>query len=75
MNKKKPGTKPDTDSITAREAAKILKIHPGTLGNWRCIGVGPAWSKFGDGPRGNVRYIRADVQAFAKKMTSKVSRS
>ena len=75
MNEKKSSAKPDTDSITAREAAKILKVHPGTLGNWRCMKVGPAWSKFGDGPRGNVRYSRSDVRAFAKKMNRKVSRA
>lgn len=68
-------TEPDNDQITTQEAAKILKVTPGTLNNWRCMGVGPAYTKIGNGPRGNVRYSLAIVKTFARSMRRKLSRS
>lgn len=67
-------TEPDNDLIDAHEAAKILKVTTGTLNNWRCMGVGPAYTKIGTGPRGNVRYSRETVKTFAKSMRRKLSR-
>lgn len=56
------------DEITPLEAAKILKVNPGTLANWRVQGVGPDYQKTGDGPRGHVRYSRSEVREFARTM-------
>ena len=33
--------------LTEREAAKKLKLVPGTLANWRVQGRGPAWVEIG----------------------------
>lgn len=63
-----------TNGITAAEAAKILGVTTGTLANWRSTGVGPAYSKTGDGPRGHVLYASADVRAYAKTMRKSARR-
>ena len=54
------------DRITAKEAAKILKVETGTLANWRCHGVGPSFERVGSGPRGRISYDRDEVKLFAK---------
>ena len=43
--------------LTAKEAARILRVSEGTLANWRVTGDGPPWRKI----RGSVRYTKAEV--------------
>ena len=62
------------DLMTSLEAAKMLKVHPGTLANWRHLGVGPEFSRIGDGARARVTYSKSDLQAFKKTMTRKIAR-
>lgn len=47
--------------LSSAEAAGLLGISPVTLGRWRTLGVGPAFSRVG--PR-FVRYARADVERW-----------
>lgn len=67
-------TKNDSDDIGSREAARMLDVHPGTLANWRFLGVGPEFMKAGDGPRGHVVYSRKAIRAFKKQMRRKLAR-
>ena len=53
-------TAPLTDPLTEAEAAKILRVAPGTLLNWRYKGRGPKYVKHG----GIIRYRRTDLDAF-----------
>jgi len=47
--------------MTEREAAEILRLHPGTLANWRWMGgKGPAWHKI----EGKILYAKSDLQRF-----------
>ena len=54
--------------FTVKEAAKLLRLSPVTLGRWRAEGVGPPHRKFGR----KVIYDQADLihWAAAQKRTS-----
>jgi excisionase family DNA binding protein len=51
-----------TELLTPEEVADLLKVHPGTLENWRVRGEGPPFVKLGNKRRSAVRYRRADVE-------------
>lgn len=53
-------TKPPTESITAREAAAMLGVHPNTISNYMSKGL----LKYSRLPSGHRRIQRADVQAL-----------
>lgn len=47
---------------TETEAAEVLRVHPGTLANWRWLGgKGPAYFKI----QGKVLYSKKDLLQFA----------
>lgn len=48
--------------MTSREAAALLRVKPATLEIWRMKGKGPTVHRIGR----NVRYRRAEVDAFAR---------
>ena len=49
--------------VDSAEAARLLKLSPRTLENWRGAGKGPSYRKLG----GAVRYATADLEAFSRK--------
>jgi len=52
---------PAPDILTPREAAKVLRVSPGTLAIWRCLKrYGLPFSKVGS----KVVYRRSDLDAF-----------
>jgi excisionase family DNA binding protein len=51
-----------TELLTPEEVADLLKVHPGTLENWRVKGEGPPFVKLGSKRRSAVRYRRKDVE-------------
>lgn len=46
-------------------AAQYLGLSTPTLERWRLTGTGPQYAKLSPGPRGPVRYRRADLDAWA----------
>ena len=56
--------KPDGTVIPAAEAARRLGIQAHTLAVWRCRGIGPRYTRYGDPKKGRVVYHVADVAAF-----------
>jgi len=58
----------ETKWLTPREVAAKLRVHPGTLANWRCYGRGPKFTKLTGTPGAPVRYSEADVNAYMKQM-------
>lgn len=54
----------DEDLLTTKEAARVLKIGPGTLANYRVSGGGPPFYKLGHGRRAPVRYRRRDLHQW-----------
>lgn len=54
--------------LTPRQVAAQLGVHPGTLANWRCMGLGPAYKKLSDHPNSAVRYRRTDVDRYQQQM-------
>ncbi len=58
----------ETITLTGPETAKLLKVRNQTLRAWRTKGCGPAYVRLG-GPRGRVRYVLQDVQAFLAART------
>ena len=48
--------------VDSAEAARLLKLSPRTLENWRIAGKGPSYRKLG----GSVRYALADLEAFTR---------
>lgn len=48
------------NELTEKELAKRLKLHPGTLANWRYRSKGPAWVKW----EGRVSYPVECVEAY-----------
>lgn len=54
--------------LTPRQVAAQLRVHPGTLANWRCMGLGPAYAKVSDHPNSPVRYRQTDVDAYQQQM-------
>jgi hypothetical protein len=47
--------------MTEHEAAEMLRVHPGTLANWRWLSKGPAFHKL----EGKVLYSKRDLTRFA----------
>ena len=51
--------------LTTVEAAKVLKVHPNTMVNWRWAGNGPVYTK-----RGNrVYYLLASLKKWKAERT------
>jgi hypothetical protein len=48
-------------AVDTKTAGRILGIKPKTLANWRSLGVGPEWCKFGNG---RVTYIVGILLAY-----------
>ena len=48
------------DAVDSAEAAKLLGVTRKTLANWRSLGIGPQYLKYG-GRLGPVRYRVADL--------------
>ena len=57
----------DDELLTPLEVAAQLGVHPGTLANWRYMGLGPRYTKRSDHPNAAVRYRRSDVDAYARQ--------
>ena len=53
------------DFVSAKEAARILGVHPNTLCKWRIQGKGPPFVKIG----GRIRYRLSEVSAWADQRT------
>lgn len=51
--------------LTPEEAAAALKVHVGTLGNWRTAGGGPQFTRVGR----HVRYTKNDLAAYLAART------
>jgi excisionase family DNA binding protein len=62
MKKEKPQL---DDLLTVPEAAAALKVGRGTLDNWRVLGAGPRYVKFGR----HVRYSKNDLAAWVAAKT------
>ncbi|MFE9922279.1 helix-turn-helix transcriptional regulator [Streptomyces sp. NPDC005774] len=56
--------------LSPRQLAEELGVSTRTLANWRWSGVGPRYTKLGDGRTARVRYRRADVDAWLKARES-----
>jgi predicted DNA-binding transcriptional regulator AlpA len=56
--------------LSPRQLAEELGVSPQTLANWRWSGIGPRYTKLGDGRTARVRYRRADVDAWLKARES-----
>jgi hypothetical protein len=59
---------PDDLELTTRQAAPFCGPPPGlrpeTLDKYRQLGKGPAYVRYGDGPRARVKYRVADIRAW-----------
>lgn len=47
--------------LTTKEAADLLRLHPGTLSNWRAEGRGPSYLAMRGG---RILYSRAALEAW-----------
>lgn len=52
------------DLLTTAEVARLLRVAPGTLRNWRTYGGGPAWLKLGGAM---VRYRYGEVLRWVER--------
>lgn len=57
----------DDEWLTPREVAAQLGVHPGTLANWRYMGLGPKYTKQADNPNAPVRYRQTDVSEYVQQ--------
>ena len=57
------------DLLNELEVAAILKLAPGTLRNWRSLGINIAFARIG---KRAIRYRRSDVDAFLANGMSNV---
>ncbi|MFE6530040.1 helix-turn-helix transcriptional regulator [Streptomyces rochei] len=57
----------DDQWLTPRQVAAQLRVHPGTLANWRCMGLGPRYKKLTDRANSPVRYRKSDVDAYQRQ--------
>ena len=55
---------PSIQLLRTSEAALVLAVPQGTLRQWRCLGIGPAFVKLGDGKKSAVRYAVRDVEEY-----------
>lgn len=64
-NEHETGTRPSNAeaAVGTSEAARMLGVSPKTLANWRCLGIGPQFLKYG-GRLGLVRYRLVDLAAW-----------
>jgi predicted site-specific integrase-resolvase len=53
--------------LTPREVAAQLRVHIGTLANWRYMGLGPKYTKLSELPNSPVRYKQSDVDAYMQR--------
>ena len=60
------------DILDTSGAAEYVKLSTPTLERLRLTGEGPAFCKLTPGPRGSVRYRRADLDAW---LASRIVRS
>lgn len=51
-------------ALTNREAAEFLGVSPKTLSNWRALGRGPAFVRYGDALTSRIAYPLSDLIAF-----------
>lgn len=58
-----PPTAIQTAPVDGRQAAKMLGVAVKTLTNWRSLGLGPLYIKYG-GRQGPVRYRVADLATW-----------
>jgi Helix-turn-helix domain len=58
---------------TEKEAAEVLRVHPGTLANWRWLSKGPDFYRL----EGKILYSKKDLTRYAGSIrcTAKVSRT
>lgn len=49
--------------LTTKEAADLLRLHPGTLSNWRGSGRGPSYVSMG----GRILYPHAALEAWLER--------
>jgi hypothetical protein len=56
-------------AYTEAETATRLKIAPSTLRNWRKVGRGPAFRRFGR----SVRYLGEDIEAYVSASDAQVT--
>jgi len=57
------------DLLNESEVATMLKLAPGTLRNWRSLGINIAFARIG---KRAIRYRRSDVDAFLASGMSNV---
>jgi hypothetical protein len=55
------------EMLTPEAVSELLKIHVGTLKNWRLTKTGPQYVKIGDGPKPHIRYPRQAVLDWIAK--------
>ena len=55
--------------LTTVDAARILSVNPDTLRRWRYEGIGPDYVKLGNGPKAQVRYDEAVLEAYIRENT------
>ncbi|MET8449344.1 helix-turn-helix domain-containing protein [Streptomyces sp. NPDC005209] len=63
----------ETEWLTPPEVAAQLGVHPGTLANWRCMGLGPKFTKLSRHANSPVRYAQADVDAYQQQMRQRTA--
>ncbi len=56
--------------LTPAETAKLVKVSPRTLANWRWQGIGPEFTKLTPGRGGRVRYNRRSVERYLSGETA-----
>jgi predicted DNA-binding transcriptional regulator AlpA len=56
---------PEFDFVSAKQAARILGVHPNTLCKWRISGGGPRFTKLGR----RIRYRMSDISAWTNERT------
>ena len=59
-----PFVSDENQALNNAQAANFLGINPKTLANWRSLGLGPNYIRYGDGPKGRVVYDMSDLIAF-----------
>ncbi len=59
----------DEPMLSTEELAAYLGLKPYTITEWRRSGKGPSWTKFGDGKKAPVRYLRSDVDTWISSQT------
>jgi predicted DNA-binding transcriptional regulator AlpA len=50
--------------LCPKEFARLIEVHPNTLGKWRTQGRGPRYEKLGKGIRAKIRYRRSEIEKW-----------